>query len=90
MIHLMEPDQKYEGGMLTGFYQKAKILCVLLSHELLSTKYITHQFTYFTPMFYSHQDKLKNSRITRIHYIKSYQQNKIVFLDELVFYLYFI
>ena len=38
---------------LTGFYQKTKILLVLLSHELLSTKYIIHQSTYF--IYYSHQ-----------------------------------
>ena len=54
-IHLQEGSNSISS--------KAKILCVLKSHELLSATYITHQFTYF--IYYSHQDTLKNSRITR-------------------------
>ena len=53
-------------------------------------KYITHQFTFF--IYYSLQNKLKKILELQesIKYIKSYQQSKIVILDELVFYLYFI
>ena len=52
---------------VSGFYQKTKIHLVLKSHELFSTKYTTQQFACF--IYYSHQDKLKNSRTTRIHLV---------------------
>ena len=68
---------------------KAKILCVLYSHELLSTKYTTHQFTYF--IYYSLQNKFKIQELQESNkYIKRYQQMKFEFLDKYYFYLYFI
>ena len=37
------------------------------SHELLSIKTHSYQFTYF--IYYSYQDKFKNSRIIKIHQV---------------------
>ena len=59
--------QDLSDHMIKQVLSKAQILLVLLSHKLLSTKYITHQFTYF--IHYSSQDKFKNSRITRIQQV---------------------
>ena len=51
---------------ITRFYEKIKIF-VLLSHELLSTKYTTHQFTYF--IYYLFQDKFKNPKDMKIQQV---------------------
>ena len=54
----------------------AQILLVLWSHKLLSTIYDTDQFTHF--IYYSSQDKFKNSRINKIQQVLeklSNQQN---------------
>ena len=59
---------------ITRIDQKVKILCVLKSHELLSTKYTTHQFRYF--MYCSSQDKFKNSRIIKMHHVHQKLQAK--------------
>ena len=52
------------------FDQKVKIHCVLLSHELLSTKInyrsTTHQFIYFIYSYYLFQDNFKNAKIIKI------------------------
>ena len=39
-------------------------------------KYTTHQFTYFIGVYYSHQDKFKNSRIIKIHQVQQKLQTK--------------
>ena len=52
---------------ITRFDQKVKIFCVLQSHQLLYTKYTTPQSTYF--IYYSYQDKFKNSKIIQIHQV---------------------
>ena len=66
----------------TRFDQKAKILCVLLSHESLSTKITLHINLHILFIIYfktsSNIQKLSKSN----KYIKSYQQNKYEFLDH--------
>ena len=63
---------------------KAQILLVLLSHELLSTLHVTHQYT----ILYIHFIKL-NLNLKEFQecnkYFKSYQESKIEFLDESYF-----
>ena len=61
---------------MTRFDQKFKILGVLESHELVSTKHTKYQLTYF--IYYLFQDKFENPRIIK-KYIKSYQENMIEF-----------
>ena len=61
---------------ITRIDQKVKIHCVLLSHELLSTKI---QFTYF--IYYLFQDNLKNPKMMKIQQvIKRYMQNNFYYL----------
>ena len=52
---------------ITRIDKKVKILCVLLSHELLSTKYTTYQSTYV--IYYLFQDKFKNPKIMKIQQV---------------------
>ena len=47
--------------------QKVKIHCILLLHELLSTKYTTHQFTYY--IYYLFQDNFKNAKMMKIQQV---------------------
>ena len=61
--------------------QKVKILCVLLSHELLCTKLYYNQFMYF--IYYLFQDMFKNQKIMKIQQV--YQ--KIHTKQFLLFYL---
>ena len=49
---------------ITRIDQKVKNLCVLLPHELLSTKDTTDHFTYF--IYYLFKDKFKNPKISKI------------------------
>ena len=52
---------------ITRFYQKAIILCVLQSHELLSTKIYYTSIYIFYLLFTSRQ--VQNSRIIKIHQV---------------------
>ena len=63
---------------ITRIDQKVKIHCVLLSHELLSTKM---QFTYF--IYYLFQDNLKNPKMMKIQQV----HQKIHAKQFLLFYL---
>ena len=71
---------------ITRFDQKIKIHCVLLSHELLSTKIYrstTHQFTYFIGVYYLFQDNFKNAEIIKIQEV----HQKIHAKQFILFYL---
>ena len=63
---------------MTRIDQKVKILCVLYSHELWSTKNILHQYIYY--IYYSYLDKFKNSRIIKIHQVHQKLQAKQFYL----------
>ena len=59
---------------ITRIDQKVKIHCVLLSHELLSKQFTTHQFTYF--IYYLFQDNFKNAKIMKIQEVHQEIQAK--------------
>ena len=63
---------------------KAQILCVLFSHELLSTLHITHQFTYFIYLFCEVEFKFERIQESN-NYIKHYQGYKIDFFMHYIF-----
>ena len=56
----------------------SKIHCVLLSHQLLSTKYTTHQFTYF--ISYLLQDMFKNAKMIKIQQVHQKLHTKPFFI----------
>ena len=73
---------------ITRFDQKVKILCVLLSHALISQKHTTYQFTCF--IYYLFQDKFKNSKIIKIQQVHQKLQTKQLILFYLNCFLFVI
>ena len=52
---------------------------MLLSHELLSPKFSTHQFTYFKGVYYLFQDHFKNAKMMKIQQVHQKLQAKQFF-----------
>ena len=71
---IMNPSQG-----LTGFYQESQNPLSCCHMNCCLQKHTTHQFTYF--IYYSYQDKLKNSRNVKIHQLhqKIYTQNNFYY-----------
>ena len=72
---------------ITRFDQKVKILCVLLSHELLSTK-LHYISIYIFYLYNSSQDKFKNPKIMKIQQVhQKLQAKQFYYFVYIVFYL---
>ena len=71
----------------TRIDQKVKFLCVLLSHELLSTKIILHINIHILYIIYFKKSTIIQELQESNKYIKSYQQNKFELLGKYNFYL---
>ena len=70
-----------------GFYQwlKSFVSCSHMNCCLQKHRSTTHQFTYF--IYYSHEDKFKNSRIIKIHQVHQKLQTKMFYyFVKLVFF----
>ena len=61
---------------LTGFYQKTKSLCLVVTSLVTYKIYTTYQSTYFIDVFVF-KASLKIQKLSKsVNYIKSFAQNK--------------